>query len=414
MAVKWLLFNKSAYPIVAALLLAAEAVLGVMIIKRIAYTEIDWVAYMQEVGGFLEGERDYENLKGDTGPLVYPAGFVYIYSALYHITSSGANILLAQYIFLGVYLATQAVAFYLHYLADLPPWTLAVLCISKRVHSIYMLRCFNDTIAMLFAYISLACLAKHRHLVAAVLISLAVSVKMNALLMVPGYALVFVREIGVRKSIMLAVLVVAVQLVLALPFLLTYPTSYFAKAFEFSRVFTHKWTVNLKFLDPETFVSKPVALSLLLYHVLSLLAFLAKWTGPEQGIGAFIFGILTGKDSRLSNIVPSSRQYSPAYILLITLTCNFIGITFARTLHYQFYSWYFHSLAILLFYTPFPLAVKALVIFGIEYAFNVYPATPTFSLVLQVCHVTLLIGLLVFNINKIQRVEVLSTQKKIN
>lgn len=43
-------------------------------------TEIDWVAYMQEVEGFLHGERNYFNLRGDTGPLVYPAGFVYIYS----------------------------------------------------------------------------------------------------------------------------------------------------------------------------------------------------------------------------------------------------------------------------------------------------------------------------------------------
>lgn len=43
-------------------------------------TEIDWVAYMQEVEGFLDGERNYRNLRGDTGPLVYPAGFIYVYS----------------------------------------------------------------------------------------------------------------------------------------------------------------------------------------------------------------------------------------------------------------------------------------------------------------------------------------------
>lgn len=35
---------------------------------------------MQEVEGFLGGERNYFNLQGDTGPLVYPAGFVYVYS----------------------------------------------------------------------------------------------------------------------------------------------------------------------------------------------------------------------------------------------------------------------------------------------------------------------------------------------
>jgi hypothetical protein len=55
-------------------------------------TEIDWIAYMQEVEGFLSGERNYSNLKGDTGPLVYPAGFVYVFSFLRWLTDDGTNI----------------------------------------------------------------------------------------------------------------------------------------------------------------------------------------------------------------------------------------------------------------------------------------------------------------------------------
>lgn len=37
-------------------------------------TEIDWLAYMQEVEGVANGTWDYTKLRGDTGPLVYPAG----------------------------------------------------------------------------------------------------------------------------------------------------------------------------------------------------------------------------------------------------------------------------------------------------------------------------------------------------
>ena len=33
-------------------------------------TEIDWTAYMEEVGGVIGGEYDYANLRGGTGPLV--------------------------------------------------------------------------------------------------------------------------------------------------------------------------------------------------------------------------------------------------------------------------------------------------------------------------------------------------------
>ncbi|KAF3339389.1 Dol-P-Man:Man(5)GlcNAc(2)-PP-Dol [Carex littledalei] len=38
------------------------------------------------VDGFLSGERDYSKLKGDTRPLVYPAGFLYVYSLVKFVT----------------------------------------------------------------------------------------------------------------------------------------------------------------------------------------------------------------------------------------------------------------------------------------------------------------------------------------
>lgn len=80
-------------------------------------TEIDWTTYMQQVSLFLSGERDYSNLKGDTGPLVYPAGHVYIYSGLYYLTDGGRNIKVAQCIFMLLYLGTLAVVMQCYRLA---------------------------------------------------------------------------------------------------------------------------------------------------------------------------------------------------------------------------------------------------------------------------------------------------------
>ncbi len=64
---------------------------------------------MQQVHQYLGGERDYTLIKGDTGPLVYPAVHVYIYSALYRVTDGGKDIFLAQLIFGGLYLSILSV-----------------------------------------------------------------------------------------------------------------------------------------------------------------------------------------------------------------------------------------------------------------------------------------------------------------
>jgi alpha-1,3-mannosyltransferase len=63
---------------------------------------------MQQIAHIEGGERNYTWIKGDTGPLVYPAIHVYIFWALYHITGKGEDIAIAQNIFGLLYLATIA------------------------------------------------------------------------------------------------------------------------------------------------------------------------------------------------------------------------------------------------------------------------------------------------------------------
>ena len=121
-------------------------------------TEIDWVAYMQEVSSVIEGERDYSKIRGQTGPLVYPAGFVWIFCILRWLTDDGSNVPRAQLIFAGIYLLTQAVVLTLYVRTKLTPWwALILLMLSKRIHSLYVLRLFNDGVSMLLLSHSLCC-----------------------------------------------------------------------------------------------------------------------------------------------------------------------------------------------------------------------------------------------------------------
>lgn len=64
---------------------------------------------MEQVAQYQAGERDYALIKGGTGPLVYPAAHVYIYSFLYNLTNQGKEVLRGQWIFMVLYLATLAV-----------------------------------------------------------------------------------------------------------------------------------------------------------------------------------------------------------------------------------------------------------------------------------------------------------------
>ncbi|KAM9088562.1 dol-P-Man:Man(5)GlcNAc(2)-PP-Dol alpha-1,3-mannosyltransferase isoform 7-T7 [Megaptera novaeangliae] len=101
--------------LVAACLCLAEVGITFWVIHRVAYTEIDWKAYMAEVEGVINGTYDYTQLRGDTGPLVYPAGFVYIFMGLYYATGRGTDIRMAQHIFAVLYLATLLLVFLIYH-----------------------------------------------------------------------------------------------------------------------------------------------------------------------------------------------------------------------------------------------------------------------------------------------------------
>ena len=270
---------------VCAVLLLGEFVLCGLIVWKVPYTEIDWRAYMDEVGGYLGGERDYLKLKGDTGPLVYPAGFVYIYAWLKQLT--GGDIFLGQCAFVGVYVIHLAIVLAVYAEARcVPPWALAALCLSKRIHSIFVLRLFNDCFAMAFAYLAVFLFQRKRWVSGFVAFSLGTSVKMNVLLMAPPALVLLVG--GERLSVACAAVAAAVlaQLAVGYEFLSAHPASYVRRAFEFSRVFIHHWSVNFKFVPNETFVSPAFAAALLACHLTVLLA-LAHRRWHRHGGGFF-------------------------------------------------------------------------------------------------------------------------------
>ena len=64
-----------------------------------------------------------------------------------------------------------------------------LLCLSKRVKSIYYLRLFNESVLMLPLYLSILLFTYQQWLWGIVVLSFALSIKMNVLLFFPGLLL---------------------------------------------------------------------------------------------------------------------------------------------------------------------------------------------------------------------------------
>lgn len=107
---------------------------------------------------------------------------------------------------------------------------------------------------------------------------------MSALLYLPGILLILFKRTGAATTARHILVLLLSQAAIGSQFLNAYPTSYLQSAYELTRVFLYKWTVNWRFISEETFLSSAWARGLLLGHVATLIAFGAlRWCRRDGG-----------------------------------------------------------------------------------------------------------------------------------
>ena len=141
---------------------------------------------------------------------------------------------------------------------------------------------------------------------------------MSVLLYVPGLLFVLLQQRGVVQSILHVIIMILFQSILGWPFVSQYPWEYLSGAFDLSRVFLFKWTVNWRFLGEDAFLNPVWAKALLLGHLCTLLAFAHfKWSRKEGGVVSLLLKSLTkpwapvrslSADCELNIQLPSSQS----------------------------------------------------------------------------------------------------------
>ncbi|KAH8833871.1 mannosyltransferase [Flagelloscypha sp. PMI_526] len=382
------LFQHEHFILFASLCVLGDVVLTALILKFIPYTEIDWETYMVQIELYKSGERNYTSITGPTGPLVYPAGHVYIHDFLRTFTNEGLNIPRAQLVYAALYILHVSLASAIYFRAGgFPNWALVMLHASKRLHSIFVLRLFNDCWSVVVMQTSILALQSEWFYLGSILFSLALSVKMNVLLYLPAILFLTFKARGLVPLAISTSLIVAVQVFMGLPFIHDYATDYLGGAFDLSRVFLYKWTVNWRFIPEELFLDRKFAYALVIGHLTCLLLFLFfRWSKPQE-VPAFVKHALSSR-----GLWQGVGAVTKDEITTVLFTTNLIGVLFSRSLHYQFFSWFAYQIPFLLWRTKYPIVVKLLLAALSEWAWNTFPSTTASSLSLVATNSIILVG----------------------
>lgn len=153
-------------------------------------------------------------------------------------------------------------------------------------------------------------------------------------------------------------------------------TAYFKQAFDFSRAFLYKWTVNFRFLSEEAFLSSRLSYTLLCIHATLLMTFFqSRWIAPSGSpdLIHFVKRYTTTFDWRIEEDI--AKKVTAKFVTDTVLGCMAIGMLCARSLHYQFFVYISWA-------TPYLLSrggVHPIGIYAIwaaqEWAWLTYPST---------------------------------------
>lgn len=273
---------------------------------------------------------------------------------------------------------------YADIITQVPPYIFPLLILSKRLHSIFLLRLFNDCFAVLALFTMIHFYQRKVFTIGSVAYSFGVGTKMSLLLAAPAIGIILMQVLPFKRAMNAIFLMAQVQFTLAVPFLKNF-RGYLTRSFELSRVFMYKWTVNWRFISEERFLSREFAVALVIVHLTLLATFMwTRWVRPSGlSVSALISTVFDPLPVDVQQQIYLNT--TPSFIMTAILTSMAIGMLCARSLHYQFNAYIAWSTPFLLWKSGAHPVLTYAVWAAQEWAWNVYPSTKTSSRVVVGC-----------------------------
>ena len=411
----------------------------------------DFDAYMEQAQMVWDGERNYSAIRGDTGPLVYPAGHLAVYGSILKLTGWNTTTWTTEYspkdiqgyqdrthrphevlfrlqcVFAAGYALTLGIWMYfitrampplrwkgvwnaIDYASRLLTIFVGVLK-GRRARHVFALGLFNDAAAATVVALALLLLSRRRWLGGCLLYSFAVAIKMNNLLYAPGLAVLLLHYTGWRRTAGYIAACAAVQVGLGAPFLMRFPVEYVAGAFNLGRQFEQRWSVNFVFLPENVFLSKALAAGLLLATLACLAAMRAtvcalarKQELSETPANGALVRPGRSASSPFSgpaivaappNGVPQAAadRIVEQHVLLVMAASNIVGVVLARSIHFQFFVWYWHAVLLHAVTSRVPGVFWPVWGYFFMRFWEFHPPTELSSAVVCTCHALLLLSM---------------------
>jgi len=185
----------------------------------------DYIAYIQQISAVYFGERDYSLLSSVLGPAYYPAGNFWQYMPIFqlHMLTDQAEFwsrLCHQGFHTAILFFVIKISYLYFYYSPEKAQLIAFILLANKNDRIFHSEMYNDEVMMMWLVIAIYLVLQNRPMLASLVFTWALSIKAGVLLLMPAFLGQMQYNFGTVNLIKSIIIILAVQVIVALPFLL--------------------------------------------------------------------------------------------------------------------------------------------------------------------------------------------------